>query len=68
MCSTTSLDRAQRGKISADARSVLHGGEEVVRLLVAFSAENHQSEFDWEKDHGDWFDVLHFTTSTPVSA
>ena len=56
------------GKTRAEARPVVHGGEEAERLLAAFGAENHQSEFDWEKAYGEGFDVLHFTTSTPVSA
>ncbi|KAI0280333.1 hypothetical protein BC826DRAFT_1094354 [Russula brevipes] len=30
----------------AEARPVVHGGEEPKRLLGAFGAENHQSEFD----------------------
>jgi hypothetical protein len=56
------------GKTRAEARPVVHGGVEAERLLAAFGAENHQSEFDWEKAYGEGFDVLHFTTSTPVSA
>jgi hypothetical protein len=56
------------GKTRAEARPVVHGGEDAERLLAAFSAENQQSEFDWEKAYGEGFDVLHFTTGTPVSA
>jgi hypothetical protein len=56
------------GKTRAEARPVIHGGEEAERLLAAFGAENHQSEFDWEKAYGEGFDVLHFTTGTPASA
>ena len=56
------------GKTRAEAWPVVHGGEEAERLLAAFGAENHHSEFDWEKAHGDWFDELDFTASTPVSA
>jgi hypothetical protein len=55
------------GKTRTEARPVVHGGEEAERLLTAFGAENHQSEFDWEKAYGEGSDVLHFTTSTPVS-
>lgn len=55
------------GKTPAEARPVVHGGQEAERLLAAFGAENHQSEFDWEKACGEGSDVLHFTTSTPVS-
>lgn len=56
------------GKTLAEARPVVHGGEEAERLLAAFGAENHQSEFDWDKAYGEGSDVLHFTTSAPVSA
>ena len=56
------------GKSRAEAQPVVHGGEEAERLLAAFGAENHQSEFDWEKAYGKGSDVLHFTSSTPVSA
>ena len=56
------------GKTRAEARPVVHGGEEAERLLAAFGAENHQSDFDWVKVYGEGSDVLHFTTSTPVSA
>lgn len=55
------------GKSRAEARPVVHGGEDAERLLAAFGAENQQSEFDWEKAYGEGFDVLHFTTGTPVS-
>jgi 2OG-Fe(II) oxygenase superfamily len=54
------------GKSRAEARPVVHGGEDAERLLAAFGAENHQSDFDWEKAYGEGFDVLHFTTGTPV--
>jgi hypothetical protein len=56
------------GKTRAEARPVIHGGEAAERLLAAFGAENHQSEFDWESAYGEGFDVLHFTTNTPVSS
>ena len=41
------------GKTRAEAWPVVHGGEEAERLLAAFGAENHQSEFDWEKAYGE---------------
>ncbi|KAI9511808.1 hypothetical protein F5148DRAFT_1280351 [Russula earlei] len=50
------------GKTRAEAGPVVRGGEEAERLLAAFGAENHQSEFDWEGAYGDGFDVLHFAT------
>jgi 2OG-Fe(II) oxygenase superfamily len=49
------------GKTRAEARPVVHGGEEAECLLEAFGAENHQSEFDWEKAYGEGFDVLHLS-------
>jgi 2OG-Fe(II) oxygenase superfamily len=49
------------GKTRTEAQSVVHGGEQAERLLAAFGAENHQSEFDWDKAYGKGFDVLHFT-------
>jgi hypothetical protein len=48
------------GKTSTEARPVVHGGEQAEGLLAAFGAENHQSEFDWDKAYGKGFDVLHF--------
>ena len=54
-----------RGKTRADAGPVVRGGEEAERLIAAFGAENHQSEFDWEGNYGEGFDVLHFTTHAP---
>lgn len=44
-----------------------HGGEDTERLLAAFRAENHQSEFDWEKAYGQGFDVPHFTAGAAAS-
>jgi hypothetical protein len=55
------------GKTRAEARPVVRGGEEAERLLAAFGAENHESEFDWEKVYGEGFDVLHFAATTPAS-
>ncbi|KAI0656033.1 hypothetical protein C8Q70DRAFT_1046970 [Cubamyces menziesii] len=49
-----------KGKTREEAKSVVRGGEEAERLLVAFGAENHQSDFDWEAHYGAGFDVLHF--------
>lgn len=49
------------GKTRAEARPVvLGGGAQAARLLAAFGAENHQSEFDWDGAYGEGFDVLHF--------
>ncbi|KAI0738238.1 hypothetical protein C8Q80DRAFT_1242259 [Daedaleopsis nitida] len=50
------------GKTREEARPVVRGGSEAEKLLAAFGAENHQSEFDWEAHYGQGSDVLHFTT------
>ena len=49
------------GKTREEARPVVRGGPEAEKLLAAFGAENHQSEFDWEAHYGQGSDVLHFT-------
>ncbi|KAI0354516.1 hypothetical protein OH77DRAFT_1426110 [Trametes cingulata] len=49
-----------KGKTRDQARPVVRGGEEAERLLAAFGAENHQSDFDWDSQYGEGFDVLHF--------
>ncbi len=51
-----------KGKTRQDARPVVRGGPEAERLIVAFGAENHQSDFDWDANYGEGSDVLHFTT------
>ncbi|KAI1793667.1 hypothetical protein LXA43DRAFT_1121820 [Ganoderma leucocontextum] len=51
-----------KGKTREDARPVVRGGAEAERLIVAFGAENHQSDFDWDANYGEGSDVLHFTT------
>ncbi|OSC99632.1 hypothetical protein PYCCODRAFT_1372773 [Trametes coccinea BRFM310] len=49
-----------KAKTRAEARPVVRGGEDAERLLAAFGAENHQSDFDWDANYGEGFDVLHF--------
>ena len=51
-----------KGKTRDEARPVVRGGPEAERLIVAFGAENHQSDFDWDANYGEGSDVLHFTT------
>ncbi|KAK4113062.1 hypothetical protein N656DRAFT_836583 [Canariomyces notabilis] len=47
-------------KTKEGARPVVNGQTpDAVRLLRAFGAENHASEFDWEGHYGEGFDVLH---------
>ena len=55
------------GKTRAEARPVVNGGEQAERLLAAFGAENHQSEFDWDEAYREGFDVLHFTSAPAVA-
>ena len=68
--SSSFLDWARWARDDAEARPVVLGSEEAERLLAAFgaAAENHQSEFDWEKAFTRrGVRCLHFTTNTPMS-
>ena len=49
-----------RGKTKETAGAVIHGTEETNRMIHAFAEENHRSDFDWDKNYGQGFDVLHF--------
>ncbi|GLB42658.1 putative 2OG-Fe(II) oxygenase superfamily protein [Lyophyllum shimeji] len=49
-----------RGKTREEARPVVFGGEESERLIAAFGEENYRNDFDWERNYGEGFDVLHF--------
>lgn len=44
--SSSIFGQGATGKIRAEARPVVHGGEEAERLLAAFGAENYESDFD----------------------
>ncbi|KAJ6547433.1 hypothetical protein B0H19DRAFT_998472 [Mycena capillaripes] len=48
------------GKTRETARSVVHGTKESEDLIVAFGAENHRSDFDWDGHYGMGFDVVNF--------
>ncbi|KAJ7273586.1 hypothetical protein B0H12DRAFT_1090096 [Mycena haematopus] len=50
------------GKTREAANAVVHGGEDSERLVAAFGAENHRSDFVWEDHYGRGFDVVNFTT------
>ncbi|TCD61889.1 hypothetical protein EIP91_007793 [Steccherinum ochraceum] len=50
-----------KGKTKEDARPIVEGGREAEKLIAAFGNENHQSDFDWQANYGEGFDVLHFT-------
>ena len=49
------------GKTKQEARPIVLGGADAARLIMAFGNENHQSDFDWQANYGEGFDVLHFT-------
>lgn len=51
-----------KGPTKEDARPVVNGGPEAQKLLDVFGFENQQSDFDWQANYGEGFDVLHFTT------
>ena len=55
------------GKTRAEAQPVVLGGPEAERLLAAFGAENHQSEFEWDAAYGEGFDVLHFAAAAAAA-
>lgn len=40
--------------------------QESLRLLKAFSAENHSSEFDWDEYYGNGFNILNFKVLNPL--
>ncbi|KAJ7046662.1 hypothetical protein C8F04DRAFT_204670 [Mycena alexandri] len=50
------------GKTREAARPVVHGAKESEDLIIAFGAENHQSDFNWDAHYGMGFDVVNFTT------
>ncbi|THH31263.1 hypothetical protein EUX98_g2925 [Antrodiella citrinella] len=56
-----------KGKTKKDARPIVLGGAEAEALIVAFGNENHQSDFDWQANYGEGFDVLHFNSTITSS-
>ncbi|CAN9137806.1 unnamed protein product [Alternaria alternata] len=47
-------------KTQRDAADIISNDEaETIRLITAFSRENHDPDFDWEEQYGDGSDVLH---------
>ncbi|KAF7338399.1 DNA oxidative demethylase ALKBH2 [Mycena venus] len=50
------------GKTRETARPVVHGAKESESLVIAFGAENHRSDFDWDEHYGAGFDVVNFKT------
>jgi alkylated DNA repair dioxygenase AlkB len=57
-------------KTRAEAQPVVQqgGAPQAERLLAAFGAENHRSEFDWDGAYGEGFDVLHFAAAAAAAA
>jgi hypothetical protein len=49
-------------KTRETARPVVHGVKESEDLIIAFGAENHKSDFDWDEHYGMGFDVVNFKT------
>jgi hypothetical protein len=45
---------------------VVHGAKESENLLIAFGAENHRIDFDWDEHYGLGFDVVNFKTKDEV--
>ena len=57
------------GKTREQAKPCVNGQTpEAVRLLRAFGAENHASEFDWPAFYGAGFDVLHVNAAPRLFA
>jgi glutathione S-transferase len=53
-------------KVKEDARPVINGDDASnQKILFAFAAENRQTDFNWQAEYGQGFDVLHFKLPTP---
>ena len=51
-------------KSKPDAKTVINGDNaKSERMIRAFGEENHASEFDWNGNYGEGFDVLHIENS-----
>jgi nicotinamidase-related amidase/alkylated DNA repair dioxygenase AlkB/glutathione S-transferase len=52
-----------RSKARETAGTIIEGNKgEVDRMIIAFGKENHETEFDWDRQYGAGFDVVNFTT------
>ncbi|KAJ7591635.1 hypothetical protein C8J56DRAFT_936041 [Mycena floridula] len=49
------------GKTRETAQPVVNNADAAEALVRAFGNENHQSNFDWDRDYGQGSDVLHLT-------
>lgn len=55
-----------RSKSKSRAGKILNGeSKEAESMIRAFGKENHQSDFNWEAEYGNGFDVLNFVTPAP---
>lgn len=52
------------GKTIENAHPMLNEKEQTVKMLQAFSAENHASTFDWDAHYGAGFDVIDCSAAT----
>lgn len=64
---TRIFGQGAKGKAKNEAQEVVNGTEEGAKLIVAFGAENHTSNFDWDRIYGDGFDVLHVSPTKDTS-
>ncbi len=51
----------QKSKATASKIS-RHDDAEMEAMIIAFGKENHQSDFDWEKEYGRGFDVINLVS------
>ncbi|KAI4638766.1 hypothetical protein J4E93_009794 [Alternaria ventricosa] len=64
--STIIWGQGATSKTQRDAADIIANDEsETKRLITAFSRENHNVEFEWEKWYGEGFDVLHLHEPPP---
>ncbi|KAI4624714.1 hypothetical protein J4E83_004390 [Alternaria metachromatica] len=64
--STIIWGQGATSKTQRDAADIVANDEaESKRLITAFSRENHNVEFEWEKWYGEGFDVLHLHEPPP---
>lgn len=50
----------KEGKITGQGEPKIIGIDDKLEMLKAFSKENHENNFDWEKNYGSGFNALNF--------
>lgn len=50
----------ETGNITGQGEPKIKGIDDKMEMLKAFSHENHQNEFDWNKEYGCGFNALNF--------